>query len=207
MILIRPKRLIILIVFISFSLINISALDLGVEGGISTFNYCELSENLKEDLYTFNSGIAGIKAKQKLSKFELVGFIGAQLPFEALFTDLYGQDTTNYLISFFYFGINSKIGLYYPIIDKGVKLSVGIFINYDFFYLKNMSFDLFGDEVIFSVLGNGIELDFEIPMTNKLTLGLSGSFSLNYLPLYERGGSLKWSNNINIGGYCTYNIF
>ncbi len=197
---------IILVFFVSTIFYTVSALEVSLSAGMSKFTYVEISENLKEDMYEVDSFLAGVGVNQKIGIFEMFTTLKAQLPYNATFKDLYGTDSTNYLVGHFYYGLNVQAGLMYPIIDNKFRVKAGVLFNYDFFYFKDEAINI-GTETIFSVLGNGIKLDLSYNLNNKYTFGATGSYDLNYLPLHKRGYEFKWSTNLTFGLYFGYIIY
>ncbi len=192
-------------VILLFSLIyTLGSLELGVSGGFSSFRYLEVSKNLKEDLYTINSRYIGLRAKKRLYGLYFIGDLSLQMPYEVYLEDLYGKDSTNYLEGMFYYGINTQIGVLYPIVESRVNLSVGLLFNMDHFYFKDLEINP-GDEFYFSSLGNGVQIDFNIPIS-KVRIGILSSFSVNYIPLHRRGDEYKWSNNFRVGPYFSVDL-
>lgn len=196
----RNKVYLIILFFISIK--GLFSIDLSVHGGYSTFNYTEISENLKEDRYTINSAFVGAKVKKSLSKVEILAGASFHRPYEILFKDLYGDDPANYLMGMYFYGLNCQVGALYPVLNRRVKFSVGALFNFDFFYFRDQQNNI-GAEYYYSVLGNGLVLDLSYNVNKWLLIGLNSSFNINYLPIHQRGEEFKWSNNFIIGPYLS----
>ncbi len=183
----------------------IYSLEIGLESGASFFSYAEVSENNKDDLYQINSGLIGVVASQDISFVDVLLSVKAQLPYELTFTDAFGTDDFNYLEGLYYYGLNSQLGVSYPIINNKMNLSVGLLFNHDYFYFEDQSKT--SDNVyVFSVIGNAIRLNFAAPITSKLEVGINGAGAVNYLPVGDRAGQLKWSYNILVNAFLMYKI-
>lgn len=184
---------------------KLNSLEIGLVGGFSTFRYLEVSENLKEDLYTINSGYIGLRGEKSiLDNFMLIANTTLQMPHEVYLEDLYGKDSNNYLDGMFYYGLNNQVGISYQLIKSRVELSLGVLFNMDFFYFKDLEEDS-GKQYYFSSLGNGVEVDFSIPISN-INIGILSSFNINYIPLHSRGDEFKWANNFRIGPYFSIEL-
>lgn len=197
------SRILILLSFVFIS--SMGAKEIAVEAGISRFKYLEVSENLKEDLYKINSGIVGLRYKDRISVVDLVVSLNAQLPYEVFLEDLYGEDSRNYLEGTSYFGLNFQAGALYPVVESKVHVSAGLLFNFDHFYFKDTYNDPNG-EYVFSVFGNAIEIDLSYPINYGYKVGVTSSFAGNYLMLHERGDEFKWSYNMIFGAYVSYSM-
>ncbi len=198
----KDSRFIFLFIILLFGIKGFS-LDLEIIGGLSNILYAEDSENNKEDLYEFKSGLVGLSLSQDLGKIVLIGRFQAQLPYMSTFTDALGSDDYNYLYSMFYWGINSRIGVAYPLSISQFNISIGAVINHDYIYLENQ-LTVSDSPHIFSLLGNGILVKALYAINNTVSIGSEIIGVINYLSFGNSGGVLKWSNNVLINLVLNY---
>ncbi len=185
---------------------SLYSLELLFEPGLSEFNYAEVGNNSKDDLYVIKSLTLGLKAQQPLSVFDVGLHFSAQLPYNLVFKDVFGEDPANYLGDLFYYGLNGKASLSYPVSFSWCTLSPGLAISWDYFYFRD-AYDIQGAEFIYSVVGNSILLGLDIPVNKLFSFGFKSAYSINYFPLHERGEAFKWSYNIESSLFFSLNLF
>lgn len=191
------RKYIVLLLFLALC-ISISALDLGLELGFSTFRYAEIGENSKEDLYTFDSVILGVYVAKPINNFSLKASVSAELPYEFTFSDALGSDEKDYLDDFFYYGLNTRLSLEYMALKRDVySLYLGVLLNYDYFYFEDMVITI-GNKFIYSILGAGPGVRFNLHLSELASFQVNGSYIFNFFPLYDRGNDFLWSDNILI---------
>lgn len=196
-----------LIFILTVSLFNrLYSFDIGLEAGVSYFNYAEVGVNNKDDLYTMRSSLVGFTFKKSLSIFELKTSLRAQVPFDLTFTDAFGEDDTNYLDTLIYFGGNLQLSLLYPILQIGSScFYIGPLINYDYFYFEDFIVGR-DDKYIYSVVGIGICLDYLYHLTSNFSISLTGSYNYNILDTWTRDGTINWSNNLLLSSGLVYSF-
>lgn len=191
------KNLLLLTV-ISIFVLPASALSLGFDIGHTSFRYAEVGDNSKDDLYSLNSILLGVNVGTSINRLNLKGSVSAQLPYDFTFSDAFGTDEANYLEYFYYYGLNTQLSLSYEVIHYNkISLFLGTFLNYDYFYFKDMVVSI-GSEFEYSVLGLGPNLSVQVPLGTSLYLLINGSYVFDFLPLYSRGNDFLWSDNILI---------
>ncbi|MBN2618404.1 MAG: hypothetical protein JXR64_08875 [Spirochaetales bacterium] len=183
-----------LLMFFLVSII-ITAVEIGLDSGFSSYRYAEKSVNNKDDLYTINSFVVGLDVSNYISdRIKVSFFLGPQIPLSLYFQDAFGVDRDNYLFDLIFFGGNSRLGCEYNLINyKNIEFNAGLFIGYDVFYFKDGTV-LNGDEYWFSTIGSGTNLQLISHIKDHLSLELNIVGSLNYINLPVRNGSLLWSN-------------
>lgn len=199
------KKRHVLLFILTVSLFNIlHSVEIGLEGGVSTFNYSEVGINNKDDLYNIKSSIVGLTFRNSLSTFDLKTSMRAQVPFDLTFTDALGTDDTNYLNTLLYFGGNFQLSVLYNLYqNQHTNLSLGPLVNYDYFYFEDFIVGL-DDKYIFSILGIGLSMNYLYLLKGNLFFDINGSWNYNFLEIGERVGTLKWSNNLIISSGLVY---
>lgn len=190
-----------------FSIFNIFSLDLGLTGGVANLTYAEVSEDNKDDLYEIKSVLYGIDFVKSISpSIDITGAIMAQVPYSLRFTDALGTDDYNYLMNLIFFGGNFRTGVLFPYrVHPRFVISPGFFLNYDLLYFKDAVIGE-NDSYIFSIFGTGLELNIKYRMTERFWLVARENAALNFLPLGNRPGKLKWSYNLMFTAGISYRL-
>ncbi len=199
------RKLFILIILINITLCF--SLEVGFTGGVSTLNYAELGSNNKDDLYTFNSTLFGVDTSLDFDKIFIKNSIKTEVPYNLSLTDSFGKDDDNYLINLIYFGGNLQLGIGYKLLSiNSFFVKSLVLVNLDYIYLRD---NLPGhyDEYTYFVLGPGLEIDAGYKVSSKISLSVRSNFSFNLLPINNRAGTLKFSNNWQVLAGISYLLF
>lgn len=165
------------------------SLSISFEGGISYFEYAEVSTNNKDDLFKLKSVTGGIS----IGSGKVKNFIGVQVPYQLQFEDALGSDDKNYIYDFVYFGFNDK--LLYSVWD-GDHHDLNFLISVNYFMLRD-HYDIEDTDYDFLTIGPGLGLDLEFNLWDSLKLYIKGETSMNF-PLYFR-----WEKDF-LWSYSTY---
>lgn len=169
------------------------SLSIGVEGGVSYFEYAEVSSNNKDDLFKITAITGGIS----IGDDRLANFLGVQVPLNLYFEDALGADDKNYIYDFVYFGINDKLS--YTFLDmKFYKVKFLISANY--FILRD-HIDMEITEYDFLTIGPGLGLDLNFKLGENLKFYLNGETTLNFPLFFRWDKKFLWSYSgyINTG--------
>ncbi|OQY38049.1 MAG: hypothetical protein B6229_06875 [Spirochaetaceae bacterium 4572_7] len=194
------RRFSIIFIVIGFVTYNLNALDLSLDGLISTYNYAEVNANNNEGLYTITSLGGGLSIKETFTNINLSLSIQAQLPINITYKDAFGLDSANYINDTIYWGTKSVVELGYPLLVLSRAEILGsVDLVHDYFYFSNQ-LDL-ENHYIFSTLGIGGGVRLTTSRLNKygFYIKLGGNYSP--IDISSRDGDLMWSYSyyLNIG--------
>lgn len=176
---------------------GVYALDIGLDAGVSSFNYAEVGPNNKDDLYTISSSLVGVNVIADLSLFKLKSSLRTQVPFSLRFSDALGGDDTNYLEMLLFFGGHLQFSLLYPFIDNRFSILAGPLLHYDFFYFEDYMNGM-DSKYFYSVIGGGLCLDLRFTITSCFSFTLCGTGVYDFLPTGVREGRLLWATNVMV---------
>lgn len=181
--------------FILFLLISVSgySLSMGVDGGISYFEYAEVSTNNKDDLFKITAVTGGLS----LEEGRFSNFLGVQIPLNLYFEDALGADEKNYIYDFVYFGISEKFA--YTVLD-GNNIDLNFLISVNYFLLRD-HYDMDVTEYDFLTAGPGVGVKLLFNPWSFLKIYLNSEVSFNF-PLFfrwDRNFLWSYSGYINAG--------
>lgn len=169
------------------------SVNIGVETGMSYFQYAEVSTNNKDDLFKVTSILAGLTIGN--DKFN--NFIGVQVPLSLKFEDALGEDDNNYVSDFVYFGLNNKSS--YNVFES-VFGNLDALISLNYFIFRD-HFDTSSTEYDFFTIGPGIGYKKIFNHNYLWDFFIGGEATVNFPMFMRTDREFLWSYSLylNLG--------